>query len=276
MVTTRSKSKAEPEFIDLASTEEDDVQNDLDNTVDSQKSKYDTLKTKLNENPPKANVLKSADKAVAFIGNAQSIDIYIPKSKFNIHLIDDDQMLPAKNVLLKHPLKEQNTEISLSFQENHLVVNEVQGGSLASVNQSKEGFKLSKNNVHPASKGSDEFFSAVEDKIEQEDDEQLADSIEPIKKDDANEEFIGDDAGFINDSDQNTDDEPTSETTDEHISDSDNSLAESQTEPMDNQGDYISSQGVIGVPYDQEAELAAKQQKEQEEKEREKKKEMER
>ena len=253
MVTTRSKSKAEPEFIDLTSTEEDDVQNDLDNTVDSQKSKYDTLKTKLNENPPKANVLKSADKAVAFIGNAQSIDIYIPKSKFNIHIIDDDQILPAKNVLLKHPLKEQNTEISLSFQENHLVVNEVQGGSLASVNQSKEGFKLSKNNAHPASEGSDEFFSAVEDKIEQEYNEQLADSIEPIKKDDAYEEFIGDDGGFINDSDQNTDDEPTSETTDEHISDSDNSLAESQTEPMDNQGDYISSQGVIGVPYDQEA-----------------------
>ncbi|CAI8502894.1 unnamed protein product [Hanseniaspora opuntiae] len=85
-----------------------------------------------------------------------------PRSKFNIHLVEDSDIPVSRNILLNHQIKESDLSLSITIQDGLLALNEV--------NYDKPKEELSKDDELILQKGSpqtptenlDEFFSANE------------------------------------------------------------------------------------------------------------------
>ncbi len=62
----------------------------------------DLQRSNIQEDSPKTNELTAGNNVEAADDQPQSIDLYIPKSNFNIHIVDDEDFILSRNVLLKH------------------------------------------------------------------------------------------------------------------------------------------------------------------------------
>lgn len=243
MVVTRSMRKSEPEIIELSSTEEDDVNNEEDYSIISERSSEslvspeifnDLQRSNIQEDSPKTNELTAGNNVEAADDQPQSIDLYIPKSNFNIHIVDDEDFILSRNVLLKHQLKSGNSSFSLKFDKNCLIVNELDGQAFKQSNLAKRKLVLSKNNAQHGLEGSEEFFSAHEDNTEMYSKDKMFESDKQLMDDDSDDENPQgkQEDNPINDSDIFAQDKLSSQKSEERIDESDINPSESQSEPL--------------------------------------------
>ena len=243
MVVTRSMRKSEPEIIELSSTEEDDVNNEEDYSIISERSSEslvspeifnDLQRSNIQEDSPKTNELTAGNNVEAADDQTQSIDLYIPKSNFNIHIVDDEDFILSRNVLLKHQLKSGNSSFSLKFDKNCLIVNELDGQAFKQSNLAKRKLVLSKNNAQHGLEGSEEFFSAHEDNTEMYLKDKMFESDRQLMDDDSDDENPQgkQEDNPINDSDIFAQDKLSFQKSEERIDESDINPSESQSEPL--------------------------------------------
>lgn len=154
--------KRVPEVIELFSTEEDEIHEDIDLTVLTEDLNQNKDEKKVPQQPLRTFSNDNAHNSSVDVLEKKLIDIYIPRSKFNIHLVEDGDVPVSRNILLGHQIKESDLSLSLTIQNGLLALNEV--------NYDKPKEELSKDDELILQKGSpqtptenlDEFFSANE------------------------------------------------------------------------------------------------------------------
>jgi hypothetical protein len=154
--------KRVPEVIELFSTEEDEIHEDIDLTVLTEDINQKNDEKKVPQQPLRTFSSDSAHNSSVDVLEKKLIDIYIPRSKFNIHLVEDSDIPESRNILLNHQIKESDLSLSITIQDGLLTLNEV--------NYDKPKEELSKDDELILQKGSpqtptenlDEFFSANE------------------------------------------------------------------------------------------------------------------
>ncbi|KAL6931791.1 uncharacterized protein HGUI_02036 [Hanseniaspora guilliermondii] len=167
MVRTRSMRKHVPEVIELSSTEEDEIHEDIDLTMLTENTSQ-----KPNEKSLPQKSIRSYSNDIAHSDSINTkknnrIDIYIPRSKFNIHVVEDDDVPLSSNILSNHQIKEPEVSLSLTIQDECLVLNEVNCDDPKELLIRDVSLVLKNSSPQSASEYIDEFFSAKEDTDEE-------------------------------------------------------------------------------------------------------------
>lgn len=162
MVITRSMRKRVPEVIELFSTEEDEIHEDIDLTVLTEDLNQNKDEKKVPQQPLRTFSNDNAHSSSVYVLEKKLIDVYIPRSKFNIHLVEDSDIPVSRNILLNHQIKESDLSLSLTIQDGLLALNEVNYDKPKEDSSKDDELILLKGSPQTPTENLDEFFSANE------------------------------------------------------------------------------------------------------------------
>lgn len=154
--------KRVPEVIELFSTEEDEIHEDIDLTVLTEDLNQNKDEKKVPQQPLRTFSNDNAHSSSVYVLEKKLIDVYIPRSKFNIHLVEDSDIPVSRNILLNHQIKESDLSLSLTIQDGLLALNEVNYDKPKEDSSKDDELILLKGSPQTPTENLDEFFSANE------------------------------------------------------------------------------------------------------------------
>lgn len=221
MVITRSMRKRVPEVIELSSTEEDEIHEDIDLTVLTDDLNQKPNENKVTKEPLGPPLNGNGHNRSVSIMEKNLIDIYIPKSKFKIHLVEDNDVPVARNMLFNHQIKELDVSFSLTIQDGLLALNNLSYDEPKETLSKDDDLILFNGRPQSPTENIDEFYSAKEAN----DEENNKTSKDIFAHEGTSEHVTTDDKSIL---DVNSADEET----DDRKNESDADVNESQAEPL--------------------------------------------
>lgn len=240
MVITRSMRKRVPEVIELSSTEEDEIHEDIDLTELTEETNQKKDENKVPQELVRRLSNGSVHSSSVNVTENSLIDIYIPKSRFNIHLVEDGDLPLSTNTLSKHHIKESHVSLSLTIKDGLVVLNEVKCDEPKETLSKDDDLILVSGSPQTPTEKLDEFFSANEGN-----DEEYNKTSKDLSAHDDTDESLAHDI-------------PADEETDLRKNESDADLDESQAEPLDaNETDRSFAQSMLEMSLVQDEESDA-------------------